>query len=49
VTTLIAYTSKASRDAAVSTGMTDGMEQGYARLEKLLTSTANEFGRASAP
>ncbi len=33
---LIAYDSKEARDAAVSTGMTDGMETSYARLDKLL-------------
>jgi uncharacterized protein YndB with AHSA1/START domain len=39
VTTLvtqIAYDSKEARDAAISTGMTDGMETSYGRLDKLL-------------
>ena len=38
VTTLVStlrFASKASRDDAVSTGMTDGMETSYARLEDL--------------
>lgn len=38
VTTLVAlitYGSKEERDAAVSTGMTDGMETSYERLDKL--------------
>jgi uncharacterized protein YndB with AHSA1/START domain len=34
--TLITYVSKDVRDAAISTGMTDGMEVSYARLEKLV-------------
>lgn len=36
VTTLMDFGSKASRDAAVATGMTDGMEMTYAQLEALL-------------
>jgi uncharacterized protein YndB with AHSA1/START domain len=36
VTTLVDYGSKAGRDAAVSTGMTDGMEQSYKLLDALL-------------
>jgi hypothetical protein len=31
------YGSKAARDAALSTGMTDGMEQSYQRLDRVLT------------
>ena len=34
--TLMDYGSKEARDAAVSTGMTDGMETSYERLDKLL-------------
>ena len=34
--TLIAYGSKEARDAAISTGMTDGMETSYERLDNLL-------------
>jgi len=34
--TLIKYGSKEARDAALSTGMTDGMETSYARLDKLV-------------
>ena len=33
---LIAYDSKETRDAAISTGMTDGMEASYERLDKLV-------------
>ena len=33
VTTTIRYASKADRDAAFATGMTDGMEKSYKRLE----------------
>lgn len=37
VTTLIKFASKADRDAAISTGMTDGMEMSYKQLDKVLT------------
>ncbi len=37
VRTTVEYSSAASRDAALRTGMADGMEVGYARLEDLLT------------
>ena len=36
VTTLIDFGSKEVRDAAVATGMTDGMEQSYQQLDGLL-------------
>jgi uncharacterized protein YndB with AHSA1/START domain len=36
VTSLIDFGSKESRDAAVATGMTDGMEQSYQLLDRLL-------------
>ena len=36
LTTLIEYASKEDRDAAVSTGMTDGMEASYQKLDELL-------------
>jgi uncharacterized protein YndB with AHSA1/START domain len=36
VTTLIDFGSKEARDAAVATGMTNGMEQSYQLLERLL-------------
>lgn len=36
VTTSIRYASKADRDAAMSTGMTDGMEMSYQALEGVL-------------
>ena len=37
MTTLIDFGSKEGRDAAVATGMTDGMEQSYQLLDRLLT------------
>jgi hypothetical protein len=36
VTSAIDFGSKEARDAAVSTGMTDGMEQSYQLLDTLL-------------
>lgn len=36
VTTTIRYASKADRDAAFATGMTDGMEMSYKQLDQLL-------------
>ena len=42
VTSLIDFGSKEARDAAVKTGMTDGMEQSYQNLDRLL----NEQPRA---
>lgn len=44
VTTLIDFGSKTARDAALSTGMTDGMEQSYQLLDRLL---AGGFGSHS--
>ena len=41
VTTLIDFGSKEARDAAMSTGMTDGMEQSYQLLDHLLNSQAS--------
>ncbi|HSC29097.1 MAG TPA: SRPBCC family protein [Vicinamibacterales bacterium] len=40
VTTLIDFGSKEARDAAVATGMTDGMEQSYQTLDRLLADQA---------
>jgi uncharacterized protein YndB with AHSA1/START domain len=40
VTALIDFGSKEARDAAVATGMTDGMEQSYALLDRHLADTA---------
>lgn len=43
VTTLVCnmtFVSKEARDAAVSTGMTDGMEHSYSRLDELVTAAA---------
>jgi uncharacterized protein YndB with AHSA1/START domain len=37
VTTLIDFGSKETRDAALATGMTDGMEQSYQLLDRLLS------------
>jgi uncharacterized protein YndB with AHSA1/START domain len=39
VTTLMDFGSKEARDAAVKTGMTDGMEQSYQLLDNLLAKT----------
>jgi hypothetical protein len=36
VTTTIRYASKADRDAAFATGMTDGMEMNYKQLDGVL-------------
>ena len=36
VATLIKFASQADRDAAVSTGMTDGMELSYKQLDEVL-------------
>ena len=36
VTTTIKFTSQADRDAAMSTGMTDGMEMNYKQLDGIL-------------
>lgn len=41
VTTLIDFGSREGRDAALATGMTDGMELGYQRLDQLLTRSTN--------
>lgn len=40
LTTTMRFASKEMRDGAVSTGMTDGMEMGYQRLDALLAETA---------
>lgn len=40
VTTTIRYASKADRDAAFATGMTDGMESSYTQLDALLAQLA---------
>jgi uncharacterized protein YndB with AHSA1/START domain len=40
VTTLIDFGSKEARDGAVATGMTDGMEQSYQLLDRLLSEQA---------
>lgn len=37
LTLTILYASKQARDGAAATGMTEGMEQGYARLDKILS------------
>ena len=38
-TTTIRYDSKEVRDAALKTGMTDGMELSYQKLDELLATT----------
>ncbi len=45
-TTTIRFQSKADRDAAVSTGMTDGMEQSFAQLDALLAAPAEGARRS---
>jgi uncharacterized protein YndB with AHSA1/START domain len=40
LTSLIDFGSKEARDAAISTGMTDGMEQSYQLLDRLLVEPA---------
>ncbi len=40
ITMTIAYPSKEARDAALQTGMKEGMDQGFARLDTVLTSLA---------
>ncbi|MEP6764708.1 MAG: SRPBCC family protein [Gemmatimonadaceae bacterium] len=44
---LIEYGSKEERDAAISTGMTDGMETSYERLDKLVAEHEPRLERAS--
>jgi uncharacterized protein YndB with AHSA1/START domain len=46
-TMTIRYQSKADRDAAVKTGMTDGMEIGNVRLDEILASTASAAAQGS--
>jgi len=45
VATLIKFASKADRDAAVSTGMTDGMEMSYRQLDEMLSVMNNAEAR----
>ena len=40
LTSLMEFASQEDRDAAVATGMTDGMEMGYLRLDELLAGAA---------
>ncbi|MCC6824547.1 MAG: SRPBCC family protein [Acidobacteria bacterium] len=42
VTTTISFASKADRDAAFATGMTDGMEMSYQRLDEVLLLMKNK-------
>lgn len=44
VTTVIEYPSKEDRDAAMATGMTDGMEMSYQRLDELLAEPSAASG-----
>ena len=41
MTSLMEYASKRDRDAALSTGMTDGMEMSYKQLDTLVASESN--------
>ncbi len=41
LTTTMKFSSREARDAAMSTGMTDGMEMGYVRLDALLPEVAS--------
>jgi len=41
ITTMVRYSSREARDAALQTGMTAGMEMGYERLDELLKETAH--------
>ena len=45
VSTSIKFASKADRDAAVSTGMTDGMEVSYKQLDEVLGEVENAAAR----
>ena len=40
ITTTVLYPSKDARDAALKTGMREGMDQGFARLDQLLATLA---------
>ena len=40
MTSLMDFKTKAARDAAMSTGMTDGMEQSYQLLDEVLAESA---------
>ena len=42
VTTVVDFRTKEARDGAVSTGMTDGMEMGYQRLDQVLAERAGQ-------
>ena len=46
VTSTMDFGSKAARDAVMSTGMTDGMEQSYALLDRKLAEGQPPFGEA---
>ena len=46
VSTLIRFASKADRDAAVSTGMTDGMEMSYKQLDEVFAAEKNAEAHA---
>ena len=45
VTSLIDFGSKEAREAAVATGMTDGMEQSYQLLDELYGNVVGQWGR----
>jgi hypothetical protein len=48
MTTAIDFGSKEARDAAVATGMTDGMEQSYQLLDRLLDERSLDAHRGQA-
>ena len=54
VTMTVLYSSREARDGAVKTGMADGMEMGYVRIDKLLAEQEvlqfeQDWGRAIVP
>lgn len=49
VTVTVLYSSKAARDGALKTGMTDGMEAGHRRLDEILASALAEARPPAAP
>jgi uncharacterized protein YndB with AHSA1/START domain len=46
ITLTVTYPDKAARDAALETGMKDGMDHGYERLDELLARLVAKAGRA---
>ena len=48
VTTTVLYSSTQARDGAMATGMADGMEMGYDRLDELLASSSGQSATRGA-